>query len=134
MPATAAFTPNAPGRWAWGPSGRADQRAKQDDVLAALDEAQPRELADKLAVGAGVEAEMELLKRFDPGKPRLLEPAPKPLLVAPAPFLRQRLSKELPVVQVLLAGLLAKAVQCCAQMLHLESIEYLFQAYCTTSS
>jgi hypothetical protein len=78
-----------------GQMGLADAgRPEQDDILGALDEAQPGELPDLLAVDRGLELEVELVQRLDPGQAGEFEAALDAPLMAAAPLGFERLGEE----------------------------------------
>ncbi|KJT54745.1 hypothetical protein SEEH4588_12993, partial [Salmonella enterica subsp. enterica serovar Heidelberg str. RI-11-014588] len=68
-PTSAAFTPGAAARWVFSTRG-----PQQDHILAALHERQTGQLPDDLTIDAWLEAEVELLQRFDSWQTSLFQP------------------------------------------------------------
>jgi len=109
-------------------------RAEQDDVLAALHEAQPAELPDHLAVDARLEGEVELLDGLHPREAGNLLTGFDHLEVPAVPLRLQGIEEELPIALVLLGGLFAERVDLVAQVLHLHLLEEVDQLHKPTSS
>ncbi|STJ03588.1 Uncharacterised protein [Escherichia coli] len=70
-------------------------RTQQDHVLATLHERQPGQLTDDLTIDTWLEAEVELLQRFDPREAGLFSAGTPYRADAPVPFLLQRHAQEL---------------------------------------
>jgi hypothetical protein len=117
-------------RWVLAHPGR----AKQDDVLGALDETEAGQLPQLLAIDRGLEVEIELVQRLDPGQPRQLEAALHAPLMASAPFGFQRLGEKAPVIQVPFGRVFADAVELGQQVLHLHPLEQAGQLHVLASS
>lgn len=88
-PTSAAFTPGAAARWVFSTPG-----AQQDHILAALHERQTGQLPDDLTIDAWLEAEVELLQRFDSWQTSLFQPGFHSALMSAVLFLLQRHAQE----------------------------------------
>lgn len=65
------------------------RRTQQDHVLATLHERQPGQLTDDLTIDTWLEAEVELLQRFDLREAGLFQPGLHTALMPPVPFLNR---------------------------------------------
>ena len=83
------------------------RRTEQEQVVAALDEAQSRQFAHQLAIDRGLETEVELLKRLDVRKTRQAQTPFHPFEPPPLPLGAEHLGQELPVIEFALGRLLA---------------------------
>jgi hypothetical protein len=118
-----------------GEVGLADAgQAEEQDVLSALDEAEPGELADLPAVDRGLKVEVELVQALDPGQTRQLQTALDAALVPAPPLGLQGLREEALVVQVALGRVFADAVELGEEVLHLHPLEEDAQLHVVTSS
>lgn len=68
--------------------------AQQDHIHAALHERQTGQLPDDLMIDAWLEAEVELLQRFDSWQTSLFQPGFHSALMSAVLFLRQRHAQE----------------------------------------
>ena len=110
------------------------RRAEQEQIVAALDEAQPRQFAHQLAVDGRLEAQIELLEGLEVRKACQAQATFHPFEPPPLPLGAERLAQKLPVIKFAFGRLLTQRVELGGQMLELEFGAQLAQLHHTTSS
>lgn len=78
--------------------------AHEDDVLGAVDEAEPEQLADAVAVEGHLGVPVEALEGLLVLEARMLEPCGELLVIAPVDLVLQHQLEQLQLTQLLLAG------------------------------
>jgi hypothetical protein len=109
-------------------------RTKQEQIVAALEEAQSRQFAHQLAIDRGLETEIELLEGLDLRKARQAQAPFHPFEAPALPLGAERLAQKLPVIEFAFGRLLTYRVELGGQMIELESDAQLAQLHHSTSS